>query len=70
MTLDPIAIATIGYVCRSVINPISRATHGYVCPARAVVGILSGDGGSGLARKELEMLSQVVPIAIAIAESE
>lgn len=30
-TLNPIAIATIGYVCDSVINPIARGTHGYVC---------------------------------------
>ena len=45
-TLNPISIATIGYVCDSVINPIARGTHGYVClgiPPIAVIG--GGHGG-------------------------
>ena len=44
-TLNPISIATIGYVCDSVINPIARATHGYVC--LGVTPPLVDDGGGG-----------------------
>ena len=34
MTLDPISIATIGYVCRGAPRAIPIAVHGYVCLAR------------------------------------
>ena len=49
-TLDPIAIATIGYVCDSVINPIARGTHGYICPIDQPPPFdrRDGDGGRGL----------------------
>ncbi len=49
-TLDPIAIATIGYVCDSVINPIARGTHGYICPIdqpQPEPDRRDGDGGTG-----------------------
>lgn len=38
MTLEPISIATKGYVCRFVPDPIAIATKGYVCAVRLVVG--------------------------------
>ena len=44
-TLNPIAIATIGYLCNSVLNPITRGTHGYVC--QAVLPPVIDDGGGG-----------------------
>ena len=44
-TLNPISIATIGYVCDSVINPIARGTHGYVC--LGVTPPVVDDGGGG-----------------------
>ena len=31
MTVDPISVATEGYVCEQKPNDISIATHGYVC---------------------------------------
>lgn len=45
-TLNPIAIATIGYVCDSVINPIARGTHGYVCLG-VTPPVVVDDGGGG-----------------------
>ena len=69
MTLEPISIATIGYVCRSTLAPIPRATHGYVCPVRAT-GILAGDGGGSNAARELQMLQEIVPIALLIASND
>lgn len=67
MTLDPIAIATIGYVCNSAIAPITRATHGYVCVTVAR-DILSGDGGTGVQRREAELLVVLVPAMVAFLE--
>lgn len=44
-TLDPIAIATHGYVCDETLEPISIATHGYVC----IVVLRGGSSGGPLA---------------------
>lgn len=53
MTLDPISIATAGYVCGSGPDPIAIATDGYVCFAEAAtVEEGGGSGGPGAIRRE------------------
>ena len=42
MTLDPIAIATQGYVCGEGPDGISIATRGYVCFAATFTQLISG----------------------------
>lgn len=37
MTLDPISIATAGYVCGGNPNSLSIATRGYICTAVQVI---------------------------------
>jgi hypothetical protein len=47
MTLEPISIATKGYVCNFDLDPIAIATKGYVC---APVPFVGGGGDSMLHR--------------------
>jgi hypothetical protein len=68
MTLNPIAIATIGYVCNSLVAPIPIATHGYVCPAPVGFTIFDGDGGTGGQRREAELLMSLAPGIVAALE--
>lgn len=44
-SVDPISIATSGYVCGNGPNDIAVATHGYVCPFIEVI-VTPGGGGS------------------------
>lgn len=53
MTLDPISIATMGYVCGDCPDPIAIATLGYVCPGVVDVGL----DGSGSSQRSRHLLS-------------
>ena len=52
MTLDPISIATAGYVCGAVPDDVSIALDGYVCFAEAVAVEEIGGGSFGVTRKQ------------------
>lgn len=81
MSLDPISIATAGYVCGTGPNAISIATNGYVCTEIVIVdpGPSPADqGGRGdvtpmgddltIARRKREE-REVIEIAIALISS-
>ena len=68
MTLNPIAIATIGYVCNSLVQPIPIATHGYVCAVTGPSRVFLGGGGTGVQRREAELLMQLAPGIVAALE--
>jgi len=65
MTLEPISIATKGYVCRFVPDPIAIATKGYVCADRFVVG----GGDSLIQRRRREELDTSID-ALLVREDE
>lgn len=69
MSLAPLSIATKGYVCGGVLRPLAIATKGYVCIVAPRVNIFAGDGGTGVQRKEAELLMTLAPAIIEAIET-
>lgn len=74
--LDPLSIATDGYIGIGPIAgdfcplPLAIATIGYVrFEVRARVNIFAGDGGTGVQRKEAELLMTLAPAIIEAIET-
>lgn len=61
MTLDPISIATTGYVCGSGPEPIAMATRGYVCFAELPTPTEGGGGGGPGARRRTPHGNVILP---------
>lgn len=66
MTLEPISIATKGYVCNFDLDPIAIATKGYVC---APVPFAGGGGDSLIQRRRREELDTSID-ALLVREDE